>query len=57
MEAVEDLKDTYMRRMLALNVGDPKVVEFHAKAKLIDELVGELRSMVSDLRFAKKPEE
>jgi hypothetical protein len=46
-----------MVRMLALQVGDPKVVEFHAKAKLIDEVVGELRTMVSDLRFVKKPED
>lgn len=56
-EAVEGLKLTYMQRLIALPVGDPKIVELHAKARMLDELVGELRSMVSDLRFAKKPEE
>lgn len=52
--AVDQLKQTYMQRLLALPAGDPKVIELHAKARMIDELVGELRSMVNDLKFAKK---
>ena len=56
-EAVASLRESILTRLLLLPVGDPKVVELHAKAKLIDEVVAELRSFVTDLKMAKKSED
>jgi hypothetical protein len=46
-EAVTSLRRTLVERLLVLPAGDPKVVELHTMAKLLDEVVGELRSYVA----------
>jgi hypothetical protein len=46
-EAVSSLRRTLVERLLVLPAGDPRVAELHTMAKLLDELVGELRSYVA----------
>jgi hypothetical protein len=43
--------------LLALKVGDPRVVELHTKAKVIDEVQGELRAFVNAIKFRKQKEQ
>lgn len=46
-EAVKGLRRSIVERLLVLPAGDLRVPEMHTKAKLLDELVGELRSYVA----------
>lgn len=55
-EAVAGLRRSIVERILAAPVGDPKVVELHTKAKILDELVGELRSYVSATKVRRQQE-
>ena len=45
------LRRDILAKLLSLPAGDPKVIELHTKAKLLDELVGELRSIANDIKF------
>jgi len=53
---VKSLKRTIFEKLLALPAGDQKVVELHTKAKLLDEVVGELRSIANDIKFRRQSE-
>lgn len=53
-EAVLILRRSLLERMLAQPAGAPSVIELHTKAKLLDELVGELRVIANDLKFKKR---
>lgn len=56
-EAVRNLRTDLMLRLLALPVNDPKVMELHTKAKMLDELVGALRSFVNAVKTKRPAEE
>lgn len=50
-EAVQSLRRSILERLLALPAGDPRVAEVHMQAKVLDEVVGELRAMVAEIKF------
>ena len=52
-DAVTSLRTGLVLQLMALPLNDPKVFELHAKAKLIDELVGELQAFVADAKMTK----
>jgi hypothetical protein len=54
---VLELRRSILQRLLALPAGDPKVTELHTKAKLLDEIVGELRSYVNEIKFRRSKSE
>lgn len=56
-EAVKGLRRSIIERLLVLPAGDPKVVEMHTKARLLDELVGELRSYVAATKVRRRGQE
>jgi hypothetical protein len=56
-EAVAQVRSSILIRILASPINDPEILKLHAKAKALDELIGELKTMVTDLKMAKKPEE
>lgn len=53
-EAVTALRRSLLERLLAMPAGDPKVQELHTMAKLLDQIVGELRVIANDLKFKKR---
>lgn len=53
-EAVQGLRKSLLERMIAAPAGDPSIVALHTKAKLLDELVGELRSYVAATKVRRK---
>lgn len=53
-EAVTALRRSLLERLLTLPAGDPKVSELHTMAKLLDQLVGELRVIANDMKFKKR---
>jgi hypothetical protein len=53
-EAVLILRRSLLERLLAQPSGSPSVTELHTKAKLLDELVGELRVIANDMKFKKR---
>lgn len=56
-EAIEELKKDYFIQITELPVGSPKVLEIHAKIRLLDEVVGELKSIVADYEFRRRREQ
>lgn len=57
VEAVAGLRRSIIERLLVLPAGDPKVSELHTKAKVLDELVGELRSYVAATKVRRHGQE
>lgn len=55
-EAVAQVRSGILVQILAAPVNDPRILTLHSKAKVLDELIGELKTMVTDLKMA-KPEE
>lgn len=55
-DAVAQVRAGILVRILALPINDPEILRLHAKAKALDELIGELKTMVTDLKMARKPE-
>lgn len=53
-EAVATLRRTILERLIALPAGDPRVAEVHMQAKVLDEVVGELRRTVAEVKFRRK---
>ncbi len=56
-DAVAQVRAGILVNILASQVNDPAILTLHMKAKVLDELVGELKTMVTDLKMAKRPEE
>jgi hypothetical protein len=56
-EAVLELRRSIFERLLAQPIGSDEVVTLHMKAKLLDELVGELRSVVNAIRVRQPQKE
>ena len=56
-EAVINMRRSIVERWLALPIGDPKLLELHMKAKVLDELVGELRSFVTEIKIRRQSDE
>lgn len=55
-EAVQSLRRSIVERFLAAPIGDPKLAELHMRAKVLDELVGELRSFVTETKIRRQSE-
>ena len=55
-EAVAQVRANILVTILASPINDPGILKLHTKAKVLDELVGELKTMVTDLKMARKPE-
>ena len=55
-QACEQLRHSYLEQLAALPLGSEKVTHLHTKIKLLDEVKGELKSIVADFRLARKPE-
>jgi hypothetical protein len=55
-EAVTQLRRTILERLLALPAGSPDVPVLHMKAKMVDEIVGELRSIANEIKFRRQKE-
>jgi len=55
-EAVAKVRANILVRILAAPINDPAILQLQAKAKVLDELIGELKTMVTDVKMAKKPE-
>jgi len=53
-EAVKGLRRSLMERLITAPAGSPEVAALHTKAKLLDELVGELRSYVAATKVRRK---
>jgi len=53
-EAVQGLRRALMERLIAAPALSPEVQALHTKAKLLDELVGELRSYVAATKVRRK---
>lgn len=53
-EAVEELDAKYLEQLRLQPINSTKVLEIHAKIKVLQEIVGELRSMVTDVKMARK---
>ena len=51
---VETLRTRYVNQIIMLNTGDPAVSVAHAKIRAIDEIIGELKSMVIGEKVAAK---
>ncbi len=54
--AVSELRRTLVLQILACPVNDSKILQIHAKARLLDELVGELKSIANEIKMNRKPE-
>ena len=54
--AVAELRRSLVLQMLACPMNDPKLLIIHGKAKLLDELVGELKSIANEIKIARRPE-
>ena len=55
-EAVQQLRETYLGQIEALPVNAPGLIHLHTKLKVLAEVVGELRSISADPRFARTNE-
>jgi hypothetical protein len=53
-EAVTSLRRSILEGILAAPAGSEEVVKLHHKAKLLDELVGELKAMTVQVRMMRK---
>ena len=53
-EAVEELEAQYLEQLRLQPINSPRVLELHARLKVLQEIVGELRSMVTDVKMARK---
>lgn len=54
--AVSELRRTLVLQILACPANDPKIMSIHAKAKLLDELIGELKSIANEIKMVRRPE-
>ena len=55
-EAVEVLAQSYLEQIRALPIGSPGLQTVHAKIRVLEELVGELRHFVADAKLHKADE-
>jgi hypothetical protein len=53
--AVDRMKESLVNVMVSLPAGDPGVSMQHLKLKVLDEVVMELKSIVTRLKMAKPP--
>jgi hypothetical protein len=56
-DAVLQLRRSIFERLIALPAGDPKVVELHTRAKVLDEIVGELRTIANEIKFRRSKDD
>lgn len=55
-EAMGELRRRYHEQIEALPLGSPGLIQLHTKLKVLDEVVGELRSIVADPRLHRTTE-
>lgn len=55
-EAIGQLRQNYLDTIAALPIGSDKLPIVHAKIKVLEEVDGELRSIVATFRLTKRPE-
>jgi len=53
---VTQLRRNLLERLLALPAGSPEVIPLHMRAKMLDELIGELRSIANAIKFRRQKE-
>lgn len=54
--AVMELRRTLVLQILACPIGDTRITALHTKAKLLDELVGELKSIANAVKMTHQKE-
>jgi len=46
-----------LERLLATAAGDPKVIELHMEAKVLDKVQGTLRSIANEIKFRRSKDD
>jgi len=53
-EAIENLRKKHLQTMMSTKVGSPESIESHAMLKVIEELISELQSAITDQKMVKQ---
>lgn len=56
-EAVTAYRREILERLLATAAGDPKVIELHMEAKVLDKVQGTLRSIANEIKFRRSKDD